>query len=81
MDDGDDKQLNIAIYPNPTNGLLTISNQFSENTDYKIITPLGQIVLRGKINSDNNQIDISSLPSNIYFLKSGKRRFKIMKYE
>jgi hypothetical protein len=81
MDNYDDKKLNIAIYPNPTNGLLTISNQFPENTDYKIATLLGQIVLRGKVNSYNNQIDISSLPSNSYILMIGQQQLKIMKYE
>ena len=65
---------NIDIYPNPTDGLLTIQNTGLVNGNYKIIisNTLGQILIEKNINisdkSADYQIDINELSSGIYFL-------------
>ena len=68
----------FAVYPNPTNGILTIhhsslttsnASHFSIHHSEFIITNLmGQTVLSGNINADNQQIDVSSLPQGMYFI-------------
>ena len=42
---------------------------------------LGQQLMDGIITSSNQEIDISHLPSNIYFLKVDNQVFKILKSE
>ena len=37
--------------------------------------------MTGTITSSNEQIDLSNLPSNIYFLKVANQVFKILKSE
>ncbi|ARV05624.1 hypothetical protein BTO04_02435 [Polaribacter sp. SA4-10] len=56
----------VSIFPNPASDFITISNQ--ENIEsFIIINQLGQKVLKG-INN-NEEIDVRSLKSGLYFLK------------
>jgi hypothetical protein len=65
---------NISLYPNPSNGLVTISH--IENTigaTYKLSNVLGQVMQSGKLIADNHTIDISMLPAGLYmFTINGK---------
>ncbi|MBR5911843.1 MAG: choice-of-anchor J domain-containing protein [Bacteroidales bacterium] len=60
----------FTVYPNPTNGVLTI--QHSEfhihHSEFQIANLMGQTVLSGNINAENQQIDVSSLPQGMYFI-------------
>ena len=68
----------FAVYPNPTNGILTIhhsslttsnASHFSiQHSEFIITNLMGQTVLSGNINADNQQIDVSSLPQGMYFI-------------
>lgn len=62
-----DIEKQISIYPNPTNSILTISdekNQF-QNAVIELKNTVGQIVQSIPF---SNQINMSDLPSGIYFL-------------
>lgn len=74
-----DKNLNFHIYPNPTNSILNIELDSSEQIEYDLFSTTGERVLIGVITSNNQQIDISHLPPNIYFLKIRNKSFKIFK--
>jgi len=73
---------NINIYPNPTIGILNISNekQIVKNSTITITNAIGQVMLSIPFTS---QIDISSLSSGIYYLTiqdtSDKKTVKIIK--
>ena len=71
----------VTIYPNPTQSKINLSLNFSKEVDYKLFSPLGKQLMTGTITSSNQEIDISHLPSNIYFLKVGDQVFKILKSE
>jgi len=71
----------ITIFPNPTNSYISIQLDFSEPLDYELISPLGKRVLYGVITSDNQQINLSHLPPDVYFLRIGKSSFKVLKVE
>ena len=71
----------VTIYPNPTQSKINLSLNFSKEVDYKLFSPLGKQLMTGTITSSNQEIDISHLPSNIYFLKVGDQVFKILKFE
>ena len=60
----------FAVYPNPTNGILTIhhSSFCIQHSEFIITNLMGQTVLSGNINADNQQINVSSLPQGMYFI-------------
>ena len=71
----------VSIYPNPTNSNINLSLNYSKDVNYELFSPLGQQLMTGTITSSNEQIDLSNLPSNIYFLKVANQVFKILKSE
>ena len=61
----------FTIYPNPTNGVLfvdTVCTPSLPAETYRITNLMGQTVLSGNINADNQQINVSSLPQGMYFI-------------
>ena len=61
----------FVVYPNPTNGVLFVETQnFAslQNQTYRINNLMGQTVMAGQITSDNQQINVSSLPQGMYFI-------------
>ena len=69
----------VTIYPNPTQSKINLSLNFSKEVDYKLFSPLGKQLMTGTITSSNEEIDISHLPSSIYFLKVGNQFYKVLK--
>ena len=69
----------VTIYPNPTNSTINLSLSFSEEVNYELFSPLGQQLIIGTIKSSNQEIDVSNLPPNIYYLKLANQVFKILK--
>jgi len=56
----------FMAYPNPTTGIITISEEFTNN-EYFIYSTAGNLVKQGVLNS--NQIDLSDLNEGIYLIK------------
>ena len=69
----------VSIYPNPTNSTINLSLSFSEEVNYELFSPLGQQLIIGTIKSSNQEIYVSNLPPNIYYLKLANQVFKILK--
>ena len=69
----------VSIYPNPTQSKINLSLNYAKEVHYKLFSPLGKQLMTGTITSGNEEIDISHLPSNIYFLKVGNQFFKVLK--
>ena len=69
----------VTIYPNPTQSKINLSLKYAKEVHYKLFSPLGKQLMTGTITSSNEEIDISHLPSNIYFLKVGDQFHKILK--
>jgi len=63
-----DTKIAIGLYPNPTSGIINISNNGSDNNSYEILVfnTLGKMV--GQFNS-SDKIDISNLNNGIYIIK------------
>lgn len=60
----------IAVYPNPTNGLLQIRRDGSTSTtQLTIYDALGQLVESRLLNAAQSIIDLSGLSNGIYHLK------------
>lgn len=60
----------IAVYPNPTNGLLHVNSKASLVKEATVYDLLGKKVYSSKISASNNiSLDLKSLQSGIYTLK------------
>jgi hypothetical protein len=70
----------VNVYPNPSTGLLNISNLPSEST-IEVLNMLGQTVYSSKANAGNFNADLTSLSNGSYFVKinSVNEKTKIVK--
>jgi hypothetical protein len=59
----------FIIYPNPSDGLITLSGL--QSGAYRICNIMGQTVLTGSLNAETQQIDVSNLPGGMYFITVG----------
>ena len=67
----------ISVYPNPTNGIITIN--VDNQTEFTITNICGQTIMRGVISGDNQQIDVSELSCGMYFIKIDDKSIKFIK--
>jgi polyhydroxybutyrate depolymerase len=70
---------NLFCFPNPTNSLITIENQFNDPKTIEIINCLGTVVYSGYISKKNNQINVENLSPNIYFVQIETSLIKFLK--
>lgn len=71
----------FTVYPNPTNGVLFVETQSIAslpNPTYRITNLMGQTLLQGSINAENQRIDISMLPAGMYFITVEKTMQKFV---
>lgn len=63
---------NVKVYPNPNNGIFTISNNEQGISNIEVYNPLGQIVYSQKLSTVNRtlSINISAQPSGVYFFRA-----------
>jgi len=62
----------IAIYPNPSNGIVTINMLYNtlKDASYKVYSLEGNVVINGsKQNANDITIDMSNLNSGVYFIE------------
>ena len=70
---------NYKVFPNPFNQTLNIEIKFPKGNDFRIYNGIGELVISGKLNSQINTIDLSSLPPNVYLLKVESQSIKLIK--
>ena len=75
----------VYIYPNPTNGTLTIDvSPDAEIVNYSITTIDGRIVFRGKFSQNFVKVDLSNERKGVYFLtlesSNTNKVYKLIKY-
>jgi polyhydroxybutyrate depolymerase len=74
-------QENYRVYPNPLNSQLTVEMEIAEEKEFRIYSTIGELVLGGRLNSNFNTIDLSSLPPNVYILNMSNHSIKLIKTE
>ena len=59
------------VYPNPAKDIISVREDILSKAavNYKIFDVTGDLVLKGKINSSANKINLNSLPSGLYLLE------------
>jgi len=69
-------EVEFTIYPNPTNGMVTIGTGQEEFTDIRVFDGLGRLVLTKTIHSSSNfSVDLSNYPGGVYTLFIGSDKF------
>lgn len=72
------KQEPLTIYPNPTDGLITIKNG-NLNTIYTVSNIQGVVLRKFRITKTNQTFDISDLSGGVYFLNSAYKKYSLVK--
>jgi len=68
-----DNDMNLKIYPNPTNGKFTLviasPNFFgTKQSQLSITNALGEIIYKAEINDEVSSIDLSNQPGGVYIV-------------
>ena len=73
----------FTVYPNPTNDVLFVETRHGTSLPaeqkYRITNLMGQTLQQGNISAETQQIDISKLPSGMYFITVGEITMKFVK--
>ena len=70
---------NYKAFPNPFNHELTIELKSAQSNDFSIYNVIGELVTSGKLNSQINTIDLSSLAPNVYILNIENQSIRLIK--
>lgn len=81
INENNNSQENYKVYPNPLNSKLTIEIEIAKEKEFRIFSTVGELVLSGRLNSNINTIDISSLSPNVYVLNIDDHSIKLIKIE
>ena len=68
----------ISIYPNPTDGLITIKNG-NLNTIFTVSNIQGVVLCKFRVSKTNQTFDISDLSSGVYFLNFAYKKYSFVK--
>jgi hypothetical protein len=66
-----ESRINISVYPNPSTGVFRVSTL--SGFDWEISNAHGAIIAKGKNQSDDSTLDLSTYPKGIYYLKITQR--------
>jgi len=62
------EEIIVKLYPNPANDYIIIETKDLLDNTYRISNTKGQIVLSGKINSEEFKIDVSEFNTGTFFI-------------
>jgi len=69
---------NFSVFPNPAEKSITLLRKKDARSEYTFTGLHGDVILKGKINSKKELIDISMIPPGIYFLAVDGRVEKVV---
>jgi hypothetical protein len=61
----------LSIYPNPTNGVLTITKDGSDIGKIEVYNSLGSLIYSANVTDTKTQIDLTQHANGIYFVRIG----------
>ena len=79
INENNDQAENYKVFPNPFNQELTIEVKSAQDNDFEIYNVIGELVISGKLNSQINTIDLSSLAPNVYILNVKNQSIRLVK--
>lgn len=69
---GEEQFLGFLVYPNPTFGVVNLKADVQFES-IQVFNALGQEILKTKLNSNTEKLDVSSLKSGVYILRAKAR--------
>ncbi len=69
----------LKIYPNPANNYIIIESENSMDSEYVLISVMGQIIKTGRLHDHYTEINLSDVNPGLYFIKAGNKSYKIEK--
>jgi endoglucanase len=71
----------VKLYPNPTSNSITIKGEKNMNQSFSIFDQMGREVLKGKLNGNATEVNLSNFSNGIFILKieGNKESAKIIK--
>ncbi|MCT4664813.1 MAG: T9SS type A sorting domain-containing protein [Flavobacteriales bacterium] len=63
-----ENNINLSIYPNPTEGLLYLSFMEEDSYDVSVFNSLGEELIRKRFQGNDLQLDLSTLNAGSYFV-------------
>lgn len=76
----DNEMTGFLVYPNPTNGMITVETAHIPSLQkYRITNLMGQTLMTGQIDGKKQSINVSGLLSGIYFIQLGGVTRKFVK--
>jgi len=69
----------LSVFPNPATASVQIRGLITEAIPYRIISSTGQELKSGILTGQDQMIDLSELPADLYLLNTGSQSIKIMK--
>ncbi|WP_181369527.1 T9SS type A sorting domain-containing protein [Flavobacterium album] len=65
---------NVNIYPNPSQGLVTVEQPGSNALDYVVYNVLGQETMKGTVAGQRSVLDITAAPDGVYIIKLEEKK-------
>jgi len=63
-----DEDLTLALFPNPTTGIMFVERSSDKPADFRIFNMLGEQVLETLLNGKVNRMDLTTLEKGVYFI-------------
>jgi hypothetical protein len=75
------ESIDFEVYPNPSNGNITISmDKFENPVPFNVVSLEGKVVFDGMVRSHEEIVDLSSVENGIYFLEvNGKKKRLVLR--
>ncbi len=71
--------IDVQIFPNPSNSAITIVSEKNLSTEFKIFSVQGSLLQSGQLQGTTNTINVSALPNNIYLLQINNQLYRFIK--
>jgi hypothetical protein len=73
---------NVAVFPNPTNNILTVEGVALNDYTLTVVDVQGRIIASNAYSVSNNSIDVSQLASGVYLLniENGSNSAKTIRF-
>jgi hypothetical protein len=69
----------ITIYPNPNNGVFTVTNNNTANYVTELHNSLGQLILSQQATQQKTLLDLHNQPAGVYFISIHNGDKKVVK--
>ena len=75
----DNNEKHISVYPNPSNAVFTVKSESGPLGLITVYNLLGQQVFQEKTSTSTREINLSTIPSGIYFINAKNEALRIIK--